>query len=164
MRNIKLEKALYKVFNNLFIKDRLDFYVEVKPHKFDENSYKIYTWLIINQSKYWKSSPNYSQEYFDFVMSIFEGDAEETFNELGKYVIHDKLFFTGVFYRLSNRGVYKPLFNSLKEMGIHYVMKESYRFPYPEIILDKNIPMTVEDVQKELNDEFNLDDILIYFG
>jgi hypothetical protein len=162
--NLKLESALYKVYNSLYVKDRVDFYVKLSPHKFDVNSYKVSVFFIIDQSKYWKSSPLYSEEYFDFVTQVLEdGDVEEELDELTKYVIHSKLAFVHKFFEHSNMEVYRPLINAIEEMDIPVVVKLPERKPYPEIILDERSPSTVKEVQTELNNEFNLEDILIYF-
>ena len=164
--NLKLETALYKVYNSLYVKDRVDFYVKLSPHKFDVNSYKVSVFFIIDQSKYWKSSPLYSEEYFDFVTQVLGyGDVEEELEVLTKYVIHSKKVFVYKFFKHTNMEVYNPLINTIEDMGIPVLLKspEFSPYPYPAIILDERSPSTVKEVETELNNEFDLEDILIYF-
>jgi len=154
---------LYKVYNSLYVKDRVDFYVKLSPHKFDVNSYKVSVFFIIDQSKYWKSSPLYSEEYFDFVTLLGYGDVEEELEVLTKYVIHSKMVFIHKFFKHTNMEVYNPLINAIEDMGIPVLLKLPEFIPYPEIILDERSPSTVKEVETELNNEFDLEDILIYF-
>lgn len=160
MSKDNITNQLYKVINTLYIKNKIDFSVRLINR---DNVIVVTFEFIIDQSRYWKGSPNYSQEYFDSVMSIFEGDSEDIIHDLIKYVIYDKRYFTNISYRLSNRGVYKPLYNALNEMGVGHVLKENPTTPYPEIVLYGNNSMSSQEVIEKLSKEFNVDDILIYF-
>ena len=59
-----IETALKKLYNSLLFKDRVDFKVEVLINLAeDEVFYKIIVKVVIDHTKFWSDSPEYSPEY-----------------------------------------------------------------------------------------------------
>lgn len=163
----QIEKALYKLIDNLLIKGKTKFRVEVAEHILPDwiggVTYKIRVYLTNDHSKYWNSSPNFSPDYSNFIDSL-QMEFEDGVFSLIKYLSISESPFIRTFWEHYNTDTYEPLLNALGEMGIPYKVNFGPFKPFAEIILDEDFPSDVSEVQKELNDSFSLDNILIYFG
>jgi len=160
-----LTKGLTKIYNELYIKGRVDFTIEITKHKFDVegNTISIHVFFIIDQAKYWSESPQFDNDYYHFVMSkIDDGDIEEELDSLAQYVTHDRLAFNHKWYKHSNRDVYQPLLDEIKNMGYDSDIEWSERFMFPmvKVYTDMSDRGFIE-FTRELSHKYDTDDILI---
>jgi hypothetical protein len=162
--NSILIKSLTKIYDSLYVKGRTDFTIELSKHKFDMegNTIVVKIYFIIDQSKYWSESPDFNQEYYNFVINDLDEDPEEELDNLAQYVVHDRLIFNHKYYKHSNRGVYKPLLKEIKNMGYDSNIEWYERLPYPtvKVYTDMSDRGFIE-FTRELNQKFDTDDILI---
>ena len=165
----QLERTLHKLLDNLSIKGRTKFRVEINEDILPDwlgggLSYKIKVFLINDHSKYCDSSPNFSSEYFNYINKLYSSRYDIEVYELFKYLtLNIKEPNISIFWEHYNTDVYEPLLKELGIMKIPYKVNFSIHKPFVEIILDERFPSTISDIQKELGNLFSLDGILIYF-
>lgn len=153
--------SLEKVFNTLYVKNRCYFYIKLSKHKFDPNgtTLVVEVYFVVDQAKYWESSPDFNQEYYDFVFNT--NDAEEILDELSKYVISDRLSFTYIYYEHINKDIYDPILGEIKEMGYDCGLSYIKYKEYPIITVFNVDDATIKRIDRDLGKKFNVDDILI---
>lgn len=152
-------KSLHKLYNQLYFKNITDFTIELQKHKFDPNGDTIVvaTYIVVDHAKFWIESPDFNQEYYDFIFGTNE--AEETLDEYVKYVISDRLVFNRVFYKHINTEVYEPVIDMIIEMGYKPELVFSERTENAVILL-KGLNATIYKINEKVSEKYNVDDIL----
>ena len=155
-------KSLYKLYNQLYFKNKVDFTVELEKHKFDPNgdTIVVVVYVTVDQKKYWSDSSEFDQEYYDFISSM-DDMGEETLDEYVKYVVSDRLVFNRLYYKQKNDDIYEPILDKIQEMGYDCGLSHEKRRPYPIITVFNVDERDLYNINKELEKEFNIDDILI---
>lgn len=152
-------KSLHKLYNQLYFKNITDFTVELQKHKFDPNGDTIVvaTYIIVDHAKFWVESPDFNQEYYDFIFNTNE--AEEILDEYVKYVISDRLVFNRVFYEHINTEVYEPVIDMIIEMGYKPELLFSEKTENAVILL-KGLNASIYKINEKVSEKYNVDDIL----
>ena len=152
-------KSLHKLYNQLYFKNIADFTVELQKHKFDPNGDTIVvaTYIIVDHAKFWVESPDFNQEYYDFIFNTNE--AEEILDEYVKYVISDRLVFNRVFYEHINTEVYEPVIDMIIEMGYKPELLFSEKTENAVILL-KGLNASIYKINEKVSEKYNVDDIL----
>lgn len=169
MSNEQIERALTKAFQTLIFKGRVDFTVKVlsiinQPGYTDDDNkiyYNIYVYFTVDHAMYWSNSPQFSREYNDLItnIDIFEGKL----NDAVKYIIPTDNFTVWFGFKHFNTDVYKPLLDTLGKMKITFISNFSETTGPMELILDEEHEYDHIGIMKELENQFDLDDIVIYF-
>jgi hypothetical protein len=165
MSEQQIEKALHKIYQTLLFKNNIKFRVEVDPQiKYDEHLlYSIIVYFTVDHSKFWSESPEFSTEYNHLINYIRE-DFEERMDDVTKYVLPTESYSVWVRFEHYNTDVYKPLLDSVGEIGVPFISEFSEVSPNIEIVLDENHESDFDTVYRELETKFDVDDILIYWG
>ena len=164
MSEQELEKALHKLIDSLVIKGRIDFSVEISEYfnSYSEKTYTIYVTIDNDHSKYWRSSPNYSEEYYEMITNLDTYLEDEVYS-LSQYVITDEIVVK-IVWEHSGTDVYEPLFDLMGELKIPFAVKYSTYVPNLSIIIDDSFSdKNFGEIHDELNKSFDTDDIAMWY-
>jgi hypothetical protein len=163
MSNEQIEKALTKAFQTLIFKGKIDFTVEVTWYTdFEDNlNYNIYVYFTVDHAMYWSNSPQFSKDYNYLITNI--DIYEEKLNDVVKYILPTEEYTVWFGFKHFNTDVYKPLLDALGKLKISFVSNFSESNGPMEVILDEEHEYDHGIIMKELENLFDLDDIIIYF-
>lgn len=162
MSTQELEKSIFKLINTLVVKDRIDFAVEVFEYINDtsEKNYQVYVTFTNDHSKYWPSSPSYSQDYNEMISNL-ENNIEDEVYSLVQYVITDEVVVR-IVWEHSNTEVYEPLFDMLGEMKVHFAVNFNTYVPNLALKVDERYSPKISEIFSKLSEKFDTDYIAIW--
>lgn len=165
MSDEQLSKALTKLYEKLLVKGQFRFKVEVTNTISSYKStpvYKIKILVLVDHPKYWSESPDYDSNYFEIMNDMFDNWIVE-FDSLYKYLLPTEMVMTIIKFEHFNTDIYKPLLDYIGELNIPYVTNFSEHQPTIIVMLDENSVDDQEEVYEDINDKFNIDDIILSF-
>ena len=165
MSDEQIAKALTKLYESLLVKGKFQFKVEVKNNISSYNStpvYKIKILVLVDHAKFWSESPDYDSNYSEIMDNMFDNWYEE-FDSLYKYVLPTEMVMLSIKFKHFDTDIYKPLLNYIGELNIPYVTNFSEHLPTITVTLDENSVDDQEEVYEDINDKFNIDDIILSF-
>lgn len=165
MSDEQIAKALTKLYESLLVKGKFQFKVEVTNNISSYNStpvYKIRIVVLVDHAKFWSESPDYDSNYSEIMDNMFDTWYEE-FDSLYKYVLSTEMVMLSIKFKHFDTDIYKPLLNYIGELNIPYVTNFSEHLPTITVTLDENSVDDQEEVYEDINDKFNIDDIILSF-
>lgn len=165
MSDEQIAKALTKLYESLLVKGKFQFKVEVTNNISSYNStpvYKIKILVLVDHAKFWSESPDYDSNYSEIMDNMFDNWYEE-FDSLYKYVLPTEMVMLSIKFKHFDTDIYKPLLNYIGELNIPYVTSFSEHIPTITVTLDENSVDDQEEVYEDINDKFNIDDIILSF-
>ena len=165
MSDEQIAKALTKLYESLLVKGKFQFKVEVTNDISSYNStpvYKIRILVLVDHAKFWSESPDYDSNYSEIMDNMFDNWYEE-FDSLYKYVLPTEMVMLSIKFKHFDTDIYKPLLNYIGELNIPYVTNFSEHLPTITVTLDENSVDDPDEVYEEINDKFNIDDIILSF-
>jgi hypothetical protein len=165
MSDEQIAKALTKLYESLLVKGKFQFKVEVTNNISSYNStpvYKIKILVLVDHAKFWSESPDYDSNYSEIMDNMFDNWYEE-FDSLYKYVLPTEMVMLSIKFKHFDTDIYKPLLNYIGELNIPYVTNFSEHLPTITVTLDENSVDDQEEVYEDINDKFNIDDIILSF-
>ena len=165
MSDEQIAKALTKLYESLLVKGKFQFKVEVTNNISSYNStpvYKIRILVLVDHAKFWSESPDYDSNYSEIMDNMFDTWYEE-FDSLYKYVLPTEMVMLSIKFKHFDTDIYKPLLNYIGELNIPYVTNFSEHLPTITVTLDENSVDDQEEVYENINDKFNIDDIILSF-
>jgi len=165
MSDEQIAKALTKLYESLLVKGKFQFKVDVTNNISSYNStpvYKIKILVLVDHAKFWSESPDYDSNYSEIMDNMFDNWYEE-FDSLYKYVLPTEMVMLSIKFKHFDTDIYKPLLNYIGELNIPYVTNFSEHLPTITVTLDENSVDDQEEVYEDINDKFNIDDIILSF-
>ena len=165
MSDEQIAKALTKLYESLLVKGKFQFKVDVTNNISSYNStpvYKIKILVLVDHAKFWSESPDYDSSYSEIMDNMFDIWYEE-FDSLYKYVLPTEMVMLSIKFKHFDTDIYKPLLNYIGELNIPYVTNFSEHLPTITVTLDENSVDDQEEVYEDINDKFNIDDIILSF-
>jgi len=165
MSEQQIEKALHKIYQTLLFKNDIKFRVEVDPQMYDEQYlvYSIIVYFTVDHAKFWSESPEFSPDYNRMINFIRE-DFDERLDDVTKYVLPTESYSIWIRFEHYNTDVYKPILDFIGEIGVPFINEFTETSPNIEIVLDENSESDYDTVYRQLEEKFDVDDILIYWG
>lgn len=165
MSDEQIAKALTKLYEKLLVKGRFQFKVEVTNTISSYNStplYKVRIVVLVDQAKLWSESPKHDSKYTEIMDDMFDTWYEE-FDSLYKYILPTEMVMITIKFEHFNTDIYKPLLDYIGELNIPYVTNFGEHLPTIIVTLDENSVDDPDEVYEEINDKFNIDDIILSF-
>ena len=165
MNEQQIAKALTKLYNSLLIKDMFKYRLEVNPEVYSSDIvvYRITMYVTVDHAKYWPGSPEWDEEYTNFLNSLRD-EYEDELDSLTKYILSSEQYVIHFKFEHYNTDVYKELLDYLGEKGIPFKIEHDNLMPNLEIVIDENYPEEWDNIMKDIESHFDIEDIAFYTG